>query len=201
MKDEEFTKALVSGDKEDGTDVHTLNMKKLGPVCRDRHNSKTFIYAWLLGAQAGKVSEILNCTKPKAKEAADNFIKGYPGLKQLKERDIPLDAKRGYTIGLDGRYLAVDEERKVLAAYLQNGEAIIMKLALVLWYKRLKEEGIPFMLVNWVHDEWVTETKPEHAEYIGKVQCWSIEEAGKLLNMNCPLSGSTDVGKTWADIH
>ena len=43
MDDPEFTKALESGDKSKGTDVHTLNMKKLGKVCKDRDTAKTFI--------------------------------------------------------------------------------------------------------------------------------------------------------------
>lgn len=42
MEDEDFIKALESGRKEDGTDAHTLNMKKLGSVCKDRDTAKTF---------------------------------------------------------------------------------------------------------------------------------------------------------------
>lgn len=202
MKEQEFTDALVAGKKKDKTDVHSLNQRKLGDVCSTRDNAKTFIYAWLLGASINKVKEILNCTQKKASEAVKNFVAGYQGLDSLKKKDIPRDGERGYMKGLDGRYVVVDEERKVLAAYLQNGEAIIMKLAMTLWYDKLKAMGIPFKIINWVHDEWVTEvTNEEDAKLVGKIQCEAIEQAGILLNMNCPLAGTTAYGKNWADIH
>lgn len=42
INDPVFTEALVSGSKDDGTDAHSLNQRKLGSVCRSRDNAKTF---------------------------------------------------------------------------------------------------------------------------------------------------------------
>lgn len=49
----EFAKAVDSGSKEDGTDIHTLNQKRVGLPSRDA--AKTFIYATIYGAGASKL--------------------------------------------------------------------------------------------------------------------------------------------------
>lgn len=210
MNDPEFTKALVDGKKEDGTDAHTLNMTALGPVCKDRDTAKTFIYAWLLGAGIAKVAQILNCKNNEAKEAVASFLNRITGLKYLKEEVIPRDANRGYFIGLDGRAVICDSEHLMLAGYLQNGESVIMKRANVLWRNRLLKEKIPFKQVNFVHDEWQLEVPndQELALYIANILADSIRQVGEDLNLNCPMAGSflnqhkqLAIGANWSITH
>lgn len=210
MNDIRFTEALVNGRKEDGTDAHTLNQKALGEVCRSRDDAKTFIYAFLLGAGVLKISQILGCTFEEAKEARDRFIEANPGLAELKEHIIPRDAARGYFIGLDGRAVMCDSEHLMLAGYLQNGEAIVMKKANLIWRSNLRLEGIDFKQVNFVHDEWQTEIIGTHDDAVkaAKIQADSIREAGQLLNLRCPLEGSIlnshkqlAIGRNWAETH
>ena len=203
MEDADFIMALESGKKEDGTDAHTLNMKKLGAVCKDRDTAKTFIYAWLLGAGTDKVAQILDCNRSQAKDAVDRFIASYPGLNRLKKVIIPRDAKRGYFIGLDGRKVACDSEHLMLAGYLQSGEAIVMKRALGLWHMQLTDSKTSFKIVDFVHDEWVTEIKGglEEAERVGYVQRSAIASVGVGLGLKCKLEGTTKIGKTWKDVH
>jgi len=202
MDDVPFTNAIVSGRKEDGTDVHTLNMKALNVTGVDRDMAKTFIYSWLLGAGIGKSAVVLNCSMEESKRARDDFVKSYPGLKRLKEKLIPQDAAKGYFIGLDKRLVPCHNEHLMLAGYLQNGESVIMKLANVLWHEQLTKEGIQFKQVDFVHDEWQTECYTmEDAQRIASVQKEAIAKAGVLLNMKCALSGSSSIGLTWADTH
>src|SRR5690606_5104695 len=108
--DEKLINALLNGKKEDGTDIHSINREGLGHVCRSRDVAKTFIYAWLLGAGSSKISEILECSFSEARGAIDSFLASYPGLRSLKKEQIPSDAARGYFQGLDGRYVAVENE-------------------------------------------------------------------------------------------
>lgn len=205
MDDERFTNALVAGKKEDGTDPHTLNANALGQVClrhsdpRDR--AKTFIYAWLLGAANGKIGEILECSAKEAGEAVDSFIRSYPGLKRLKDVTIPSDAKRGYFEGLDGRFVRQTEERLVISGYLQNGEAVVMKLARMLWEDEVRKKGIWCQPVNFVHDEFCVLTKQENAEFLGQSIAGAIERAGVILKTKCPMAGEYKIGQTWYDVH
>lgn len=201
--DERLIQALVSGKKEDGTDIHSLHKSFLGSVCATRDVAKTFIYAWLLGSGTGKTAEILSCTLTEAKTAVDNFLSSYPGLKQLKQKQIPADAKRGYFVGLDGRKVKCNNEHLMLAGYLQNGEKVIMALAGVIWMRWLEEEKIPYTIVNWVHDEWQT-LVPDDDEVVKRVQhlqMKAIEKAGEILEMNCPTAGSSDSGYNWKETH
>jgi DNA polymerase I len=202
MDDEAFTQALIAGKKEDGTDAHSLNKQALGDVCNSRDVAKTFIYAWLLGAGFRKISQILECTVKQAKLAVEGFIRAYPGLRRLKEETIPQDAARGYFEGFDGRLVLCNSEHYMLAGYLQNGEAVLMKRASVIWNERLTRERIPYRWVDFVHDEWVTETPDASlAEYIGKVQAESIRQAGEEFSLRCPMLGTPKIGSNWYEVH
>lgn len=209
-EEKEFMNALVNGDKAKATDVHSLNVGAIGPACKGRRDAKTFIYAWLLGAGIGRVQEILDCTREEAASARDRFGNYYSGLARLKKEDIPRDARLGYIKGLDNRFIPCDDEHRILAVYLQSGEAIIMKRACLLWRARLLKEHIPFKLVNFVHDEWQTEVKGDLdvAKYVAHVQAESIRIAGEQLETRCPMKGSIygghdqlAIGKNWFTTH
>ena len=108
MGDDSFTTALVSGKKENETDVHSLNRVKLGRnICQSRDAAKTFIYSWVLGASAPKTAKVLECSVSEAVIARQNFVDGYPGLKKVKEELVPTDQSKGYFVGLDGRKVTV----------------------------------------------------------------------------------------------
>lgn len=202
MEDQSFIDALTKGSKDDGTDAHTLNQRALGVICSSRDTAKTFIYAFLLGAGIGKIAQILDCSHEEAREAVDNFLSYYPGLRALKDHRIPADASRGYFVGLDGRLVACDSEHLMLAGYLQNGEAVVMKTANLIWRQKLEEEKIPYRQVNFVHDEWQVEFSNLTDATKGSTLITSaITEAGIQLNVKCPLAGNSSIGRNWLETH
>ena len=203
MNSQAYIDAIVSGKKEDETDIHNVNKRALGLPHVTRDMAKTFIYAFLLGAGPGKVAEILKVNARQAAEAMDNFTRSIPGLHDLKTKQIPYIAKRGWFRGLDGRKVPVPSEHKVLAGMLQNGEAVVMKHAAIRWTKAAREAEIRFKLVTWPHDEWQTEVCGNYttAERLGEIQRQSIVDTGVNLGIICPLAGSTDIGKTWGETH
>ena len=89
----------------------------------------------------------------------------------------------------------------ILAGYLQNGESVVMKRASLLWSKELRHLQIPFRAVDFVHDEWQTETLPEFADKVGQVQADSIRIVGEDLGLNCPLAGNYNIGMNWKETH
>jgi DNA polymerase-1 len=203
IDDKEFTHALLSGRKEEGTDPHSVNKRVLGDVCVDRDRAKTFIFSFLNGAGVNKVSEIFGCSKLAAQEALDEFVRAYPGLEKLKRETIPRDAKQGYFLGLDGRKVACDSEHHMIGMYLQNAEKVIMTYANILWRKELERTGIPYRQVNFVHDEFVTEVEgvEDIAHMVGTIQSNAIRQVGEEFGLRCPLSGEHKIGKTWLDVH
>lgn len=215
IDDPEFTKALVEGRKDDKTDPHSFNQRVLGHHCKSRDAAKRFIFALLLGAGIGKLSEILGCSEGEAKEALSNILRRYTGFQKLKETIIPKDARRGFFIGLDGRQVRLpgdtEGSRKHLcmSGYLQNGEAIVMKKACLKWHDLLKQDKA--ILVNFVHDEWQTEcpNNVDIALKIAKMQADSLREVGEELGLKCPLAGSYwnddlkdyTIATNWASTH
>lgn len=202
MKSEEYRDAILSGKKENETDIHNVNRRALGEVCRDRDVAKTFIYAWLLGAGTGKVASILSTNAAKAKASVTSFLESLPGLKKLKNGQIPRDARRGYFVGLDGRKVLCDSEHLMLAGYLQNGEAVIMKRWNREWTRLAHEAGMWYNIVDFVHDEVQVEveTKDEAVKLI-ELQKKAMSNVSKELDMFCPLEVSGDIGSNWAETH
>lgn len=228
IDDPEFTKALVEGKKDDKTDPHSLNQRILGGVCKSRAAAKRFIYALLLGAGIGKLTEILECSRADTETALNRLLERYTGFARLKSDVLPKDGKRGYFIGLDGRRVAIPGETAgtrthlAMSGYLQNGEAVVMKKACLLWHKQLEKEygktverctrsGIiipglrdngtdnsSIQIVNFVHDEWQTEVPNDLtlAIKVAKIQADSLRIVGEELGLKCPLAGSY-----WNDDH
>jgi len=196
VNDPELTQSLVDGRKDNKTDPHSLNQRVLGEICKTRAAAKRFLYALLLGGGVGKFAEILDCSQEQAREAVDKFNERYPGFNVLKRERFPADAKAGYFTGLDGRKVLIpgntvgDRRHLCMSGYLQNGEAIVMKRATLKWFDKLA--GMDCKLVNFVHDEWQTETpnNMEVALEIAKMQADSLRIVGEELGLNCPLAGS-----------
>lgn len=215
IDDPEFTQALINGKKEDKSDPHSLNQSILGDVCKSRAAAKRYIYALLLGAGQGKLREILDCDEASAQEAYDRLLKRYTGYAELKETIIPADAKRGWFVGLDGRAVRIpgdslgSRRHLAMSGYLQNGEAVAMKLATLKWVDQLKEYDAK--LVNFVHDEWQVEC-PNNVDICLKVchlMADSLRQVGEELNLKCPLAGSYwnddlhdyTIGTNWSVTH
>jgi len=204
IDDQEFIDALVKGKKEDGTDPHSVNMRKFGPICVDRDRAKTAIFTLLNGGAVPKLMSIFGCDKRSAQASLEGFIQSYPGLARLKEIQFPEDADRGFFIGVDGRKVICDSAHLMMGMILQNYESVLMKYANRIWRQRLNDMGITgWKQVNWVHDEFVTEVRgsKDLAILIGQIQSDAIVEVGKMFGLRCPMAGTSIVGKNWLEVH
>lgn len=177
-------------------DIHTANQIAGGFTSRD--TAKTFIYAFLLGAGAAKVGEIIGGTTKEGGNAKYKFLQNMPALKKAKYKYEKL-AERGYIIALDGRWIPIEDSYYTLSVLLQSGEAIIMKKYAELWTERAKH--LDWKLVAWVHDETQTEVLAEHAEELGQIQVQALKDAGPLLGFKCPLDAEYKVGDNWSQTH
>ena len=219
IQDEEFTDALVRGRKDNKTDPHSLNQRILGNVCKTRAGAKRFVFALLLGGGIAKLASILGCSTSQAKEALDRLLERYTGFARLRKTDIPRDAKNGYFIGLDGRRVPIpgatqrDREHLCMSGYLQNGEAIVIKTAAILANEALSEDNRRgwWKFVNIVHDEYQNEIRNsvDYGIKVAKIICGCIEQAGRDLDIRCPLAGSyynddskkNTIGLNWYATH
>jgi DNA polymerase I len=198
MQDKAYINTVVHGKKEDGTDIHTVNMRAAG--LPDRDTAKTFIYALLYGAGAGKIGSIIGGDSRQGHRIMETFFRKTPALERLKEI-VTEAAARGWIRGLDGRHIMVRSEHAALNSLLQGAGAIVMKKALVILHEKLKCGIINASFCANVHDEWQIEVPQEDAERVGKMAAEAIAEAGKHYNLRCPLTGDYNVGFNWKDTH
>ena len=193
MKDDAYTTEVVSGD------IHTANQMAAG--LETRNQAKTFIYAFLYGAGSPKIGSIVGGGAKEGQKLITSFLRNTPKLKALREKVGRIYSQKGWLPGLDGRKLLVRSEHSALNTLLQGAGAIVMKQAVVLLSNRLKKEKIEHKICANVHDEWQIETKEETADLVGQYGVQAIQEAGKVLEMACPLDGEYKVGITWKDTH
>lgn len=221
-----YVETVVNGDKKVGTDVHSVNRKVIG--LRTRDGAKTWMYAYLYGAGDLKLGmtfyedmteawqDEFNLKYPPGEERERALMRlgskgrkrietGLPALGQL-QADVKQKAKKQKRIkGLDGRWLHIRAQHSALNTLLQGGGAIVMKKALVLAYDAFLERGWQhgreFAFVVNVHDEFQKEVIPELAEEVGALAADAIRRAGEAFNLRCPLAGSADYGRSWADTH
>lgn len=193
MNDDNYTTEVVSGD------IHTANQKAAG--LETRNQAKTFIYAFLYGAGAAKIGKITGGGAKEGQILIDSFLRNTPKLKLLREKVSRIFADKGTLPGLDGRRLRVRSEHSALNTLLQGAGAIVMKQALVLLDRKLRQQKIDYKFVANVHDEWQIEVKEGSEEVVGQLGVEAIQEAGEVLNMRCPLTGEYKAGNNWKETH
>lgn len=198
MKDDAYIKTVCEGSSKDGTDVHTQNQKAAGLATRDE--AKTFIYAFLYGAGAEKIGKIVGGNANAGQKLIESFLSNTPALKTLRN-NVSKYASKGFVPGLDGRKIWVRSEHSAVNSLLQGAGAIVMKQALVLLDQELRKKKVWYGFCVNVHDEWQIETKEKDGELVGKLAVQSIQKAGELLGLRCPVTGEFNIGKTWRDTH
>jgi DNA polymerase-1 len=192
MNDEAYTKEVVEGD------VHTANQTAAGLPTRD--NAKTFIYAFLYGAGAGKIGQVVNGTAKDGQRLIDNFLNNMPALKALRSKVDKLSG-RGYLIGLDGRVLTIRNKHAALNLLLQGAGAIVCKEWLKFIIILATKAKLDFNLVASVHDEYQFEVRKGQEEAFGAITKEAMKLTEESLNVNCPLDCEYKTGINWKDTH
>ena len=191
VNDKEFTKQVLSGD------IHDTNQKLLHSVahCKDRDTAKTFIYAWVLGAAAPKIADILGCNIKEARAAVTKFEETWD-LTNLN-KFLDKGERDGGFYALDGRFVKQKHRRLLLAGMLQSGESIIMKKII----SSIKDKP-GFRLCAYVHDEF--QFASEGTYYITKkiILNTIVRQITEELKLNCPIElDYSEPGSSWAETH
>ncbi len=219
MNDPAYTETVVNGDKDKGTDIHTVNQRAAKLPSRD--DAKTFFYGFLFGAGDAKVGKIVKGTSEDGRRLKSQFLEGLPALGALIERltkEWRKTAKKrfnarwnkmeyydGYITGLDGRPIKVPFEHQILVYLLQSDEAISMSAAYVRFHQRMDKLGYKWAhdygTVCFYHDEFTVECKPSIADVVAKEAEQSITWANNYFKIPCPHLGHAAIGKNWYDVH
>lgn len=223
-----LTRAVLEGDKSNGTDAHSMNRKNTELWSRD--GAKTLLYGALYGAgdeKAGfiwiadwrssgkpveewpewcRVGKRLKSAKAIGKVVKGRLLDGIKGFRKLIADIEKAAKKRGWLRGIDGRRIRVRHAHAALNTLLQGTGAILMKKALDIYHYEITEvhglvHGRDFGYLANVHDEVQQEVLPQYAELCGKTFKDAITKAGEHFNFRCRLDGAYDIGQNWSETH
>lgn len=192
MNDERYTHEVVNGD------IHRANQAAAGLESRDK--AKTFIYAFIYGAGSKKIGSIIGGSERDGERAKEKFLRATPSLRSLREK-VERIASRRWVRGLDQRKIIIRHPHAALNTLLQGAGAIVMKYALTLLEEYVIRKQIKAFPVVNVHDEFQYEVEESRAEEFGRLAVQSIIDAGKQLNVRCPLNGEYKIGNNWSETH
>ena len=192
MNDTTFTDILLTGD------IHTHNMKMAGLT--DRDQAKTFIYAFMYGAGASKIGQIVGAGAKEGQQLINKFLSSMPALKRVRDAVVKASA-RGKIKGIDGRQLYIRSAHSALNTLLQGAGAVVCKLWLINIIKRVNRIGVDAKLVASIHDEYQFEVLNTDVKKFGQITKDAMKDTEKELQMKCPLDSEWKVGKTWAETH
>jgi len=189
----DYTNEILNGD------IHTKNMNMAGLT--DRDQAKTFIYAFLFGAGAKKISTIVGSKDlTLGKKLIDKFLSELPRLKSFRSQ-VEEAAQSGKVRGLDGRLFNVRSAHKAVNTIIQGAGAIACKVWLRNMIKHVYKKGLDVKLIASIHDEYQFEVNKNDIQSMGEVVKLSIKETTEQLNLKCPLDAEFKTGSSWADTH
>lgn len=213
-----YVQTVLSGKKEEGTDMHSVNAKALGGIPRDP--AKLWFYAFIYGAGNWKLGFTLAEGKNLGKQklirmggaARKKFLTGLPAMGKLissVEQTVKVRSKNNkvpsWLRGLDGRKVYTRAAHAALNTLLQSAGALLMKRALVILDNKLQADGLvpgkDYEFCANVHDEWQIDASPACAEKVGQTAAEAIRLAGEHFAFKCPLAGNFSIGNDWAGTH
>ena len=208
-----YIKALLEGD------IHTTNQQAGG--LDTRAQSKEAAYAFFYGSGNETLGDTIMHHQSLTAEQRKRYRGKRPdqvgaaykktfkartkGLSQLMKWCEDQSDRKGYMRLPDGRHVPIRKSYAALNTMLQGTGGVVMKLALVYHYNSLQscgwERDKDFAYMLNAHDEFQLECRPDIADSVGKRIVWAIEQAGRRLNIACPLTGEYRVGGSWAETH
>lgn len=201
-----FTRTILHGRKEDGTDVHSVNAKACGV---DRDTAKRLIYGTIYGGGDLKLGEIGNETANYSeakllkigKERRKALAEAIYGLDPLTRRAQQLTKERGWLYSLDHQRLVSPSQHAALNTLLQSAGSIIVKRALVIANDKMKTAGLPIWQVGFIHDELAFIVPENLVDSYPQLLLDAFVDAGEYYKFKCPIEGEVKIGRNWSECH
>lgn len=213
--------AHVSGDDNlisafnSGIDVHTLTASKvfdvpLDKVTKDmRYKSKAVNFGIVYGQSKYGLAKALKISADEAQSFIDKYFETYPKIQLYMQTMVELVQKQEYVETIFGRkrYLANEinspngmirefAKRAAINHPMQGSASDLIKIAMIDFYKKLKENKLKSKLILQVHDELVIEVEKSELEEVKKLVLESME-----LNqpLKVPLLVDINIGESWKE--
>lgn len=224
--DDGFTKMLLEGKKEDGTDSHSLAQFAINKVAEAFHlhkisrgKAKNFNFGWTFGAQAPKMAKMIGGNKEAGEAIREALAEVFPAKAALIDnitKEWRHNAKKrknrwgkdqyydGWITGLDGAPVFIKAEHTVLVYAVQADEAIYMT-AVYNWIHQFLAEkykwGEDYVIVCWYHDEVTVECREAISKDVAVIMERAFSKATKYFKLRVPQIGEACIGHNWLEVH
>ncbi|MGG0821965.1 DNA polymerase I [Paenibacillus turicensis] len=171
-----------------------------------RRSAKAVNFGIVYGISDYGLSQNLNITRKEAARFIDQYFDAFEGVRKYMD-DIVREAKQnGYVktllerrrylpdINASNFNLRSFAERTAMNTPIQGTAADIIKLAMVLMDKELKERKLQSVMLLQVHDELVFEVPPEELELMKSLVPETMEKA---IELSVPLKAEVSSGTNW----
>jgi DNA polymerase-1 len=173
-----------------------------------RRQAKVINYGIMYGLSAFGLAQNLKIDRKEAQKYIDDYFKKYQGVKAWIDRTLAEARKTGYVSTLFGRIRQIPElnssnwglrgfgERTAVNAPIQGTAADLIKKAMVLMYREMRQRGLRSRLIMQVHDELVFEVHEDELELMRRLVRDRMEGAAEL---SVPIRVDLAVGSSWLE--
>ena len=209
-EDEHLIEAFNSG-----IDVHTLTASKVFEVTIEevtkemRYKAKAVNFGIVYGQSKYGLAKALKITPAEAENFINKYFETYPKINEYMSKMVELVEKQGYVETIFGRRRYLDNEinspnamirefakRAAINHPMQGSASDLIKLAMIDFSKRLKDNNLKSKLIIQVHDELVIETAKDELEQVKSLVLESMELEQPL---RVPLLIDVNVGESWKE--
>lgn len=213
--------AHISGDKHlieafrSGIDVHTLTASKVFDVPVEevtkemRYKAKAVNFGIIYGQSKYGLSKALGISNNEADLFINKYFASYPKIKAYMEATVKQAELNGFVETIFGRKRYLKSElaspnnmirefakRAAINQPMQGTAADLMKIAMIDFSKKLKENNLKSKMIMQVHDELVVEALKTELEQVKKL----IRESMELNQpLQVPLVVDISTGDTWKE--
>ena len=198
-----------------GVDVHTLTASKVFDVPVEdvtkemRYKSKAVNFGIIYGQSKYGLAKSLGISNADAETFIEKYFATYPKVKAYMEGTVLEAEERGFVETIFGRkrYLATElsssngmirefAKRAAINQPIQGTAADLMKIAMIDFSKKLKENNLQSKMIMQVHDELVVEVVKSELDIVTKL----VKEAMELNQpLSVPLVVDVNVGESWKE--
>ena len=199
-----------------GVDVHTLTASKVFDVPVEdvtkemRYKSKAVNFGIIYGQSKYGLAKSLGISNADAETFIEKYFATYPRVKAYMEGTVLEAKEKGFVETIFGRkrYLATElsssngmirefAKRAAINQPIQGTAADLMKIAMIDFSKKLKENNLKSKMIMQVHDELVVEVVKSELDIVTNL----VKEAMELQQpLSVPLVVDVNVGESWKEL-
>ena len=171
-----------------------------------RRNAKAVNFGIVYGISSFGLSQDLSISPKEAAAYIKQYFATYPLVKEYLDNLVHSAKEKGYVTTMFGRKRPIPElsssnfmqrafgERIAMNSPIQGTAADIMKIAMILVYKKLKENKLKSKLILQIHDELVVETAKDEVDKVKEIVISCMKEAAQLA---VSLEVDLHTGSNW----